>query len=185
MADCNCPVGWHTYTLRVCMAGSEAFKAGVQKNMNDMMAEQRRLIAANTRMAESLATKDADLAALRGELNSQHARQSEIVAQYEARLSSGPYKSGELIQIRAELAERTEEVAGLKAVLAEGRQLAYEIEGGNRWPVEWDDDTRIEPPLLAFKNALEEIGQGLPVWKRKGSGWERTALSPAPEVGKP
>ena len=65
-----------------------------------------------------------------------------------------------------QLAEAREKLAAAREALKEGRRLAYEIEGGNRWPVEWDDDTRIEPPLLDFKNALERVGLGLPAWKR-------------------
>ena len=66
--------------------------------------------------------------------------------------------------------------------MEEARRLAYEIEGGNRWPVEWDNDTHIMPALKAFKDACP-----MPEWGRNGSGWKRAALAlpakPAPDDG--
>ena len=60
----------------------------------------------------------------------------------------------------------------LRAIVGLARRLAYEIEGGNRWPVEWDEDTKIMPHLAAFKAASP-----LPEWERNGPGYKRDALS--------
>lgn len=80
----------------------------------------------------------------------------------------------------AAIAERDQALKQLAAAQEQnlaGIKLAYEIEGGNRWPVEWDEDTRIMPALKEFKNAARVAGFPLPEWERKGPGFKRASLA--------
>ena len=55
------------------------------------------------------------------------------------------------------------------------RALVYEIEGGNRWPVAWDDDS-FGPCIARAKKWLAEQGRSVPEWKRRGPGFKREPL---------
>ena len=78
----------------------------------------------------------------------------------------------------AETKARLEKAEAACAELREiSVRLAYEIEGGNRWPVDWDEETCIMPALSGLKEQLKKMGVPVPEWIRKGAGWERAHIS--------
>ena len=50
--------------------------------------------------------------------------------------------------------------------------FVYEIEGGNRWPVDWSADRHVQSAIDKAKNIIK-----VPVWERNGPGWKRAALA--------
>ena len=69
------------------------------------------------------------------------------------------------------------EVEKAKAERAEAvnvaRRLVYEVEGGNRWPVEWSSEGNIQKSLDEAKHFFARIKQVLPELERNGPGWKR------------
>ena len=63
------------------------------------------------------------------------------------------------------------QISFLREMVTAARRLAYEIEGGDRWPVVWEDDMEIMPALKAFKDLSP-----LPEWERDGPGFKRKPL---------
>lgn len=77
-------------------------------------------------------------------------------------------------RVRAEAALRARETLDQKkdAVIEAAARVVYEIEGGNRWPVEWGQEGRINTAIHDFNKV-----HPLPKWERNGSGWKRAALA--------
>lgn len=79
---------------------------------------------------------------------------------------------------RAEQAES--DLRAVREALGMCRKALYEIEGGNRWPVEWEE---FKPFIDAAKGTLKVAGFPIPEWEKNPPGWKRAAISQPRRAG--
>ena len=72
--------------------------------------------------------------------------------------------------------EQDKLIAKHEKVTEAARRLAYELEGGDGWPVDYSDDKHVWPALTKLKEILKKIGKPIPPWERDGPGFKRRPL---------
>ena len=78
-------------------------------------------------------------------------------------------------ELEAENKKLRADAAEMRQALGACRRAIYEIEGGDRWPVDWSSD-KMHAHIQAAKGALRKARFAIEEWVKASPGYKRAAL---------